>query len=152
MESKLSLTIRTASNDRRESITAPPDVKIDEILSAARERWNLPSNYEYVVRSERLGSQMVLSQTLEQAGLLTGDVLEVQPLADAGVHVMEGSDVNPAKIGGSRRISSKSNGSSLKAEEPSGSFKLMDLPQVIICWNSIAQVGSGLRMESLSLG
>ena len=84
MEGKVKLTLRTATRDRQADIAAPPDATVDEILGAAIERWRLPSDYEYVVRCERLGAQLVSAQTLQQVGLLDGDVLEIQPLADAG--------------------------------------------------------------------
>jgi hypothetical protein len=85
MEGKLKLTIRTATRDRKADIACPPDVSISEILASAREKWALPGNYEYVVRSEQQGAQLAIGQTLQQAGIQDGDVLEIQPLADAGV-------------------------------------------------------------------
>ena len=84
MEGKLQLTIRTATRDRQAPITAPTDVTIGELLGDAKEKWNLPYNYEYVLRCERLGTQLAENMTLQQAGVLEGDVLEIQPLADAG--------------------------------------------------------------------
>ena len=84
MSDKLKLTIRTATRDRKADIAAPIDVTVGEILSSAMDNWRLPSEYEYVIRSERNGSQLVTTQTLQQAGVQDGDVLEIQPLADAG--------------------------------------------------------------------
>ncbi len=84
MENKVKLTIRTATRDRQAEITAPADATIDEILRSAQQNWRLPDTYEYVLRSERLGEQLSPSQTLSQAVLVDGDVLEIQPLADAG--------------------------------------------------------------------
>lgn len=81
---KLNLTIRTATRDRQATIAAPPDATVDEILRSAQQNWRLASEYEYVVRCERLGAQLAPVQTLQQAGVLEGDVLEIQPLADAG--------------------------------------------------------------------
>lgn len=84
MEGKLQLTIRTATRDRQASIAAPQDATVSEILGSAKENWNLSSRYEYVLRCERLGAQLAEAQTLHQAGVREGDVLEIQPLADAG--------------------------------------------------------------------
>ncbi len=84
MEGKVKVTIRTATRDRKADITCPSDVSIAEILASAREKWSLPADYEYVVRSERQGVQLQPNQTLGQVGVLDGDVLEIQPLADAG--------------------------------------------------------------------
>ncbi len=84
MEGKCQLTIRTATRDRQASISAPADVTIGELLSSAKQQWNLPETYEYVLRCERLGAQLSENMTLQQAGVVEGDVLEIQPLADAG--------------------------------------------------------------------
>src|SRR5687767_1482304 len=84
MEGKLQITVRTATRDRQGSITLPPDVTIAELLENAKANWSLSDNYEYVMRSERLGTQLAENVTLQQAGIVEGDVLEIQPLADAG--------------------------------------------------------------------
>ena len=84
MEDKIQLTLRTATRDRKASISAPGDVTIEELLNSAMQQWNLSSDYEYVIRSERLGAQLAVDTTLHQAGILDQDVLEIQPLADAG--------------------------------------------------------------------
>lgn len=84
MSEKLQLTIRTATRDRQANIAAPADATIGEILNSARQNWNLSGSYDYVVRCERLGAQLLEQQTLEQAGILPNDTLEIQPLADAG--------------------------------------------------------------------
>ncbi len=85
MDQKLKLTIRTATRDRQADITAPYDATVDEILRSAQQNWRLPADYEYVVRCERLGAQLAPTQTLQQAVIQDGDILEIQPLADAGV-------------------------------------------------------------------
>jgi hypothetical protein len=84
VDQKLKLTLRTATRDRQADITAPADATVDEILRSAQQNWRLPSDYEYVLRCERLGAQLAPSQTLQQAVIQDGDILEVQPLADAG--------------------------------------------------------------------
>jgi hypothetical protein len=84
MEGKLQLTIRTATRDRQAPIILPPDVTVAELLEDAKNNWSLSSNYEYVLRCERLGAQLAENVTLQQAGVMEGDVLEIQPLADAG--------------------------------------------------------------------
>ncbi|MEW5870949.1 MAG: hypothetical protein AB1894_16870 [Chloroflexota bacterium] len=84
MKEKLQLTVRTATRDRQATIAAPVDATVREILSSARENWNLSGSYEYVLRCERLGAQLLETHTLQQAGILENDILEIQPLADAG--------------------------------------------------------------------
>ena len=84
MEGKLQLTVRTATRDRQANIAAPQDATVREILTSARQNWNLSNSYEYVLRCERLGAQLAENTTLTEAGVREGDVLEIQPLADAG--------------------------------------------------------------------
>lgn len=84
-EEKIQLTIRTATRDRQANISAPADATVAEILDSARQNWNLPGSYDYVIRCERMGSQLAESMTLQQAGIQPGDILEIQPLADAGI-------------------------------------------------------------------
>lgn len=82
---ELTLEVRTANRDRKAEIGVEPTVTVQEILDAARENWALPGDYDYVVRCERLGRQLSPGVTLASAGLIPGDVLEIQPIADAGV-------------------------------------------------------------------
>jgi hypothetical protein len=81
---ELNLQIRTANRDRKAEIGVEPSVTVGEVLDAARENWALPGDYEYVVRCERLGRQLTPQMTLAAAGVMPGDVLEIQPIADAG--------------------------------------------------------------------
>lgn len=84
MDEKIQLTLRTAQRDRQANIAAPQDATVGEILSSACQNWNLPGTYEYVLRCERLGAQLNQNQTLRDAGIQAEDILEIQPLADAG--------------------------------------------------------------------
>jgi hypothetical protein len=84
MEGKFQLTVRTATRDRQAGITAPSDATVSEILKEAKQNWNLPDSFEYILRCERLGAQLADHVTLSQAGVQEGDVLEIQPLANAG--------------------------------------------------------------------
>jgi hypothetical protein len=84
MEDKLQLTVRTATRDRQANIAAPADATVGEILASARGNWNLPETYEYILRCDRLGAQLDDNVTLAAAGVREGDILEIQPLADAG--------------------------------------------------------------------
>jgi len=84
MDSKIQLTIRTATGDRSANIAAPQDSTVGDILESARANWNLPGDYDYVIRSRNLSSQLSETDTLQQAGIRENDILEIQPLADAG--------------------------------------------------------------------
>ena len=82
--SEMTLNIRTANRDRKAEIAVDPTVTVAEILEAAMQNWALPTDYDYVVRSDRLGTQLRPSATLIGSGIREGDILEIQPIADAG--------------------------------------------------------------------
>ena len=84
MEGKMQLVVRTATKDRQAGIAAPSDATVREILSSARDNWSLSEDYEYILRCERLGSQLTENMTLDQAGVREGDVLEIQMLPHGG--------------------------------------------------------------------
>lgn len=85
MDSKLNLTVHTADRLHQGNISAPTDARIQEILDSAIENWHLPSDREYVLVCQRLGTQLVTSQTLDQLGVRPDDVIEIQPLPDNGL-------------------------------------------------------------------
>lgn len=82
--SEMTLNIRTANRDRKAEIAVEPTVTVSEILEAAMQNWALPADYDYVVRCDRLGTQLRPSATLIGSGIREGDILEIQPIADAG--------------------------------------------------------------------
>lgn len=84
MSDKYPLTLRTITRDRKADITAPSDVTVRDLIADVCEKWNLSNKYEYVMRCERMGAQLAENLTLVEAGVQAGDVLEIQPLADAG--------------------------------------------------------------------
>ena len=81
---EMTLQIRTANRDRKAEIAVDPNVTVAEILEAARQNWALPDDYDYIVRCERLGTQLRQSATLIGSGIRANDVIEIQPIADAG--------------------------------------------------------------------
>ena len=81
---QLSVQVRTANRDRKANLGVPPELMVSEILDACKVNWQLPSNYEYIIRHERLGRELRLSDTLKEAGVISGDTLEVQQISDAG--------------------------------------------------------------------
>ncbi len=81
---EIDVQLRTANRDRKADLGVSPDVRVEELLQSARENWALPGQYEYILRSERLGRQLRPNETLGAAGILTGDVLEIQQISDAG--------------------------------------------------------------------
>lgn len=84
MEEKIKITLRTATRDRQAALQVTEDVTVKELLNSAKETWNLSESYEYVMRCERLGKQLSENSSLAELGIKAEDVLEIQPLADAG--------------------------------------------------------------------
>ena len=82
---EMTLNIRTANRDRKAEIAVDPNVRVSEILEAAMQNWALSGDYDYVIRSDRLGTQLRPSATLVASGIRDGDILEIQPIADAGM-------------------------------------------------------------------
>ncbi len=81
---EIDVQLRTANRDRKADLGVSPDVRVEELLHSARENWALPGQYEYILRSERLGRQLRPNETLGAAGIVAGDILEIQQISDAG--------------------------------------------------------------------
>jgi hypothetical protein len=81
---EMTLNIRTANRDRKAEIAVDLNIRVSEILEAAMQNWALSADYDYVVRCDRLGTQLRPSATLVGSGIREGDTLEIQPIADAG--------------------------------------------------------------------
>jgi hypothetical protein len=80
----IEVVVRDAANARINKVEVLPDVTAQELLQSAIGAWKLPEDFEYVVRVARLGRQVVLTETMTSLGVVAGDVLEIQALAEAG--------------------------------------------------------------------
>ncbi len=80
----IEVVVRDAANARINKVEVLPDVTAQELLQSAIGAWKLPDDFEYVVRVARLGRQVLLSETMTSLGVVDGDVLEIQALAEAG--------------------------------------------------------------------
>ena len=80
----IEVVVRDAANARINKVEVLPDVTAQELLQSAIGAWKLPEDFEYVVRVARLGRQVLLSETMTSLGVVAGDVLEIQALAEAG--------------------------------------------------------------------
>jgi hypothetical protein len=87
----LKIKVSDISGSRVNAVEAPDDVPINRILVVLVERMNLPLNspdgqlMSYKLHHRRTGSQLLDSQTLQQANVLNGDELRLQPEITAGV-------------------------------------------------------------------
>ena len=86
----LNIKVSDISGSRVSAVEAPDDVPINRILVVLVERMNLPLNspdgqlMSYKLHHRRTGSQLLDSQTLQQANVLNGDELRLQPEITAG--------------------------------------------------------------------
>ena len=86
----LNITVTDISGSRTNAVEAPDDVPINRILVVLVDRMNLPLNspdgqlMSYKLHHRRTGSQLLDNQTLQQANVVNGDELRVQPEITAG--------------------------------------------------------------------
>ena len=84
------------SGSRVSEVEAPDDVTVNRILVLLVERMNLPLNspdgqiMSYKLHHRRTGQQLLDNQTLQQAGVYSGDELRLQPEITAGVGAVFG--------------------------------------------------------------
>lgn len=84
------IKISDISGSRFNEVEAPDDVPVNRILVVLVERMNLPLNspdgqlMSYKLHHRRLGTQLLDSQNLLQAGVTNGDELRIQPEITAG--------------------------------------------------------------------
>lgn len=84
------MRVSDISGSRITEVEAPDDVAINRLLVVLIERMNLPLNspdgqlMSYKLHHRRTGSQLLDTQTLQQAGVIAGDELRLQPEITAG--------------------------------------------------------------------
>ena len=78
------------SGSKVREVEAPDDVAVNRIVALLVEKMSLPLNspdgqiMSYKLHHRRTGRQLLDSQTLAQAGVITGDELRLQPEITAG--------------------------------------------------------------------
>lgn len=86
----VNVTILDVSGSRSCQVEAPDDVPVNRILVLLVEKMNLPLNspdgqlMSYKLHHRRTGSQLLDTQTLDDAGVSNGDELRLQPEITAG--------------------------------------------------------------------
>jgi hypothetical protein len=82
--SDLKLIVRTADRARKAEIELPQQMTGGDVIQAAVDKWSLPRDNDYSLVNDTQKKTLNPSDTLEKAGVTTGDVLEVQPVLVAG--------------------------------------------------------------------
>lgn len=86
----VTIKVSDISGSRFNEVEAPDDVPVNRILVVLVERMNLPLNspdgqlMSYKLHHRRMGTQLLDTQTLVQAGVVSGDELRIQPEITAG--------------------------------------------------------------------
>lgn len=78
------LHVRTADQTRRAELELASDETGAAIIQSAVDHWALPADADYALVNVTQGRALKPNETLEQAGVSAGDVLEVQPVLVAG--------------------------------------------------------------------
>jgi len=78
------LSIRTADHTRRADLALSPQQTGAEIIQSAVDHWALPNDADYTLVNVTQGRALKPNETLEQARVNAGDLLEVQPVLVAG--------------------------------------------------------------------
>jgi hypothetical protein len=81
------LSIRTADQTRRADLTLAPEQTGAQIIQSAVDHWALPHDADYALVNVTQGVALTPNESLEQAGVKPGDLLEVQPVLVAGASV-----------------------------------------------------------------
>jgi hypothetical protein len=82
--SDLKLIVRTADHTKKAEIELQQQMTGADVIQAAVEKWSLPRDTDYSLVNDTQKKTLSPSDTLEKAGVTTGDVLEVQPVLVAG--------------------------------------------------------------------
>jgi hypothetical protein len=78
------LSVRTADQTRRADLSLSPQQTGAEIIQSAVDHWALPPDADYTLVNVTQARALKPHETLGQAGVQAGDLLEVQPVLVAG--------------------------------------------------------------------
>lgn len=82
------LLVRTADRINQGQLTLPPEAErtttVGDLMEVVRDNFKLPRDADHFMRSERLGTQLDPKMTLQNAGIIDGDAIEVAPILQAG--------------------------------------------------------------------
>lgn len=78
------LHVRTADQTRRAELELAPEQTGAAIIQSAVDHWALPVDADYTLVNVTQGKALKPNETIAQAGVNPGDVLEVQPVLVAG--------------------------------------------------------------------
>lgn len=86
----LTIEVWDATGNKRQSVEVPATAPINRVIAVLVDRMNLPRNspdgqlMSYKFHHRASGRQLLDTETLEAAGVKTGDILRLQPEITAG--------------------------------------------------------------------
>jgi len=82
----LNLIIRTADKARKAEVTVADTQTCGDIIQASVDNWCLPKDSDYTLTNVSKSPPVTMTpgMTLAKAGVLPGEILEVQPVLVAG--------------------------------------------------------------------
>ncbi len=90
MSSNLTIEVWDATGNKRQTVEVPSDAEVKRLIAVLIDRMNLPRNspdgqlMSYKLHHKATGRQLLDDETLEQAGVQSGDILRLQPEITAG--------------------------------------------------------------------
>jgi uncharacterized ubiquitin-like protein YukD len=77
--------VRTADKTKKAEIGISPEVSVNDIIETCIQKWSLPSNISYNLVSVNKNLVLNPNQNLIDIGLEEGEILEIQPILEAGI-------------------------------------------------------------------
>ncbi len=81
---EVNVIIRTADQTRKAEVALPGSHTGADVIQAAVDNWSLPKDTDYSLVNTRTTKPVQPAGTLDAQGVMSGDVLEVQPVLVAG--------------------------------------------------------------------
>ncbi|WP_445177701.1 hypothetical protein [Pseudomonas sp. McL0111] len=82
--SDINVIIRTADQTRKAEVTLDSSNTGADIIQASVDNWTLPTDTDYSLVNTTSGKTLTPNSRLEDSGIKSGDILEVQPVLVAG--------------------------------------------------------------------
>lgn len=81
---ELSIIVRTADQTRKAEVSMEDSTLAKDVIENAVSNWSLPTDTDYSIVNTSSGKSITPTTSLGDAGIKSGDILEVQPVLVAG--------------------------------------------------------------------
>lgn len=76
--------VRTADKTRKAEIGISPEVTVNDIIDTCIQNWSLPKDVSYTLVNINKNIVLTPDHNLINLGIEEGDILELQPILEAG--------------------------------------------------------------------